>query len=249
MTEFVGELIGTFILILLGDGVVANVVLRRSKGSDAGWIVVTAGWAFAVYVAAATVAPLSGAHLNPAVTIGLYAAGRLDAGLLGAYLGGQAIGAFLGAVMVFLVYKLQFDATDDAAGKLGVFCTGPAIRSPGWNLLCETVGTFVLILAVLWMAPASIVGATAPKLGLGAVGLLPVSLTVFAIGLSLGGPTGYAINPARDLFPRLAHQVLPVPGKGSSDWGYAWVPIVGPILGALLAALLVGLVPVPPIAG
>jgi glycerol uptake facilitator protein len=130
-----------------------------------------------------------------------------------------------------------------------VFGTGPAIRSPGWNLLCETIGTFVLILAVLWMAPAAIEGATAPKLGLGAVGLLPVALTVFAIGLSLGGPTGYAINPARDLFPRLAHQVLPIPGKGPSDWGYAWVPIVGPILGALLAALLAGLVTVPPLGG
>lgn len=249
MTEFIGELIGTFLLILLGDGVVANVVLRRSKGSDAGWIVITAGWAFAVYVAAATVAPLSGAHLNPAVTVGLYSAGKLDAGLIPAYLAGQAIGAFLGAVAVFLTYKLQFDATDDPAGKLGVFCTGPAIRSPGWNLFCETIGTFVLILAVLWMAPAVIEGATAPKLGLGAVGLLPVALTVFAIGLSLGGPTGYAINPARDLFPRLAHQVLPIPGKGPSDWGYAWVPIVGPILGALLAALLAGVVPVPPIGG
>lgn len=250
MNEFIGELIGTALLILLGDGVVANVVLRGTKGHAAGWIVITAGWGWAVYVAAAIVAPLSGAHLNPAVTLGLLAAGKLEAAMLAPYLGGQILGAFLGAVLVYLVYRPQFAATDDTAAKLGVFATGPAIRDPGSNLLCEVVGTFVLILAVLWMAPASLAMAaadpsSAPKLGLGAVGLLPVALTVFAIGLSLGGPTGYAINPARDLMPRLAHALLPIPGKGSSDWGYAWIPVVGPIVGALLAALLARAVVVP----
>lgn len=245
MTEFLGELIGTALLILLGDGVVANVVLRGTKGHAAGWIVIATGWGVAVYVAAATVAPLSGAHLNPAVTLGLLLAGKLAPSLVATYLAGQCLGAFLGAVLVFLTYRLQFTATEDAGAKLAVFCTVPEIRSPGWNLLCEIIGTFVLILAVLWMAPAALSADSSVKLGLGAVGLLPVALVVFGIGLSLGGPTGYAINPARDLMPRLAHFLLPIPGKGASDWGYAWVPVVGPLVGAALAALLALAVPMP----
>jgi glycerol uptake facilitator protein len=247
MTEFLGELVGTALLILLGDGVVANVVLKGTKGNNGGWIVVAAGWGVAVYVAAACTAPLTGAHLNPAVTIGLFAAGKLGAGMLGPYLAGQFLGAFLGAVLVYLTYKPHFDASDDPAGKLGVFATAPAIRSPGWNLLCEIVGTFVLIFAVLRMAPAALELAAdpsiPPKLGLGAVGILPIALVVLGIGLSLGGPTGYAINPARDLAPRLAHAVLPIRGKGGSDWGYAWVPVVGPVLGAVLAALVSNALP------
>jgi glycerol uptake facilitator protein len=249
MTEFWGELVGTMILVLLGDGVCANVNLTRTKGHASGWIVIAAGWAMAVYVAASCVAPLTGAHLNPAVTIGLFAAGKLDAGLVPPYLGGQFIGAFLGAVLVWVAYRKHFDERNDPGALLGTFATGPAIRAPFWNLTCEVIGTFVLIFAVLRMAPAALEMASldptaAPKLGLGAVGLLPIALVVFGIGLSLGGPTGYAINPARDLAPRLAHAVLPIPNKGTSDWGYAWVPIVGPILGAVLAATVSSLLPV-----
>jgi glycerol uptake facilitator len=251
MTEFLGEFVGTALLILLGDGVVANVLLRQTKGHAAGWIVITAGWGIAVYVAASCVAPLTGAHLNPAVTIGLLAAGKLDAALVAPYLAGQFLGAFVGAVLVWLTYRPHFEASDDQGAMLGVFATGPAIRSPGWNLLCEVVGTFVLIFAVLRMADPSLSllntgGLQSGKLGLGAVGILPVALVVFGIGLSLGGPTGYAINPARDLAPRLAHYLLPIRGKGHSDWDYAWVPIVGPLLGAVLAALLSRSLPVPP---
>ena len=245
MNEFIGELIGTALLILLGDGVVANVVLKGTKGHAGGWIVIAAGWGVAVYVAAATVAPLSGAHLNPAVTLGLLIFGKLAPALVAPYLAGQCLGAFVGATLVFLTYRLQFAATDDSGAKLAVFCTGPEIRSPIWNWLCEVVGTFVLILAVLWMAPAALSAESTAKLGLGAVGLLPVSLVVFGIGLSLGGPTGYAINPARDLMPRLAHAVLPIPGKRDSDWGYAWVPVTGPLVGAVLAAVLALSVPLP----
>lgn len=243
MTEFLGEFVGTALLVLLGDGVVANVVLRGTKGHSSGWIVIATGWGLAVYVAAACTAPLSGAHLNPAVTLGLFAAGKLTSDLVATYLIAQFLGAFVGAVLVYLSYQPHFAASDSATDKLGVFCTIPAIRSKPWNLSCEMVGTFVLVFAVLRMAPAAFEwsaasGAPTPRLGLGAVGILPVALVVFAIGLSLGGPTGYAINPARDLAPRLAHMLLPIPNKGTSDWGYAWIPIVGPTIGALLAAAL-----------
>jgi glycerol uptake facilitator protein len=243
MTEFWGELVGTALLVLLGNGVVANVCLKATKGHASGWIVIAAGWGVAVYIAASCVAPLTGAHLNPAVTVGLLAAGKLDAGLVAPYLGGQFVGAFLGAVLVWLVYREHYrETTHDPAAVLGTFATGPAIRAPFWNLLCEIVGTFVLVFAVLRMAPAALEMAAIaptdpPKLGLGAVGLLPIALVVFGIGLSLGGPTGYAINPARDLAPRLAHALLPIRGKGSSDWGYAWIPVAGPLIGAVLAAL------------
>lgn len=230
MSPFVAEFVGTVLLILLGDGVVANVVLSRTKGSAGGWIVVTAGWALAVFVGVLTVGKFSGAHLNPAVTIGLAAAGKFLWESVPMYLFAQMLGAALGAVLVWAQYRSHFAATSDPDLKLAVFCTGPAIRHTFENLLSEIVGTTVLVLAVFYMAQ--------PEMGLGAVDALPVALVVLAIGLSLGGTTGYAINPARDLAPRLMHQLLPIPGKRDSDWGYAWIPVVGPILGALLAVLI-----------
>jgi glycerol uptake facilitator protein len=254
MTQFLGEMVGTALLLLLGDGVVANVLLKDTKGHAGGWIVIAAGWGVAVYVAAACTAPLTGAHLNPAVTIGLLAAGKLGTTLAMPYLAGQFAGAFVGAVLVYLVYRPHFVVSDSPQDKLGIFCTAPAIRAPVWNLLCEVVGTFVLIFAVLRMSPVSLEWASAdpnaaPKLGLGAVGVLPVALVVLGIGLSLGGPTGYAINPARDLAPRLAHWLLPIPGKGRSDWGYAWIPALGPVLGAVLAAIVSTNLPTPSAGG
>lgn len=228
MSPFLAEILGTALLILLGDGVVANVVLSRTKGNSSGWIVITAGWALAVFVGVITVGQFSGAHLNPAVSIGLAAAGKFPWADVPLYIAAQSLGAALGAFLVWAQYRSHFAATVDPDGKLAVFCTGPAIRNPLENLLCETVGTFVLVLAVLFMVKAEV--------GLGAVDALPVALVVFAIGLSLGGTTGYAINPARDLMPRLVHQLLPIPGKRDSDWSYAWIPIAGPILGAFLAA-------------
>lgn len=230
MTPFIGEVIGTMLLLLLGDGVVANVVLRGTKGENSGWIVITFGWAMAVFVAVFTVAAASGAHLNPAVTVGLAVAGKFAWGEVPLYIAAQLLGAFLGAVLAWLQYRPHFGLTDDPATKLAVFSTGPAVRAPLDNVVSEVIGTFVLVFAVLFLA--------APEVGLGALDALPVALVVLVIGLSLGGTTGYAINPARDLGPRVAHAVLPIPGKGSSDWGYAWVPIVGPLVGGVLAALL-----------
>lgn len=229
MTPFLGEVIGTALLLLLGDGVVANVVLRGTKGHASGWIVITLGWAMAVFVAVFTVALASGAHLNPAVTVGLAVAGKFDWGLVPMYLGAQMLGAFLGAALVWLHYRPHFALTDDPGLKLAVFATGPAVRSPLDNVVSEVIGTFVLVFAVLFLA--------APEVGLGALDALPVALVVLVIGLALGGTTGYAINPARDLGPRIAHALLPIPGKGGSDWGYAWVPVVGPLLGGLLAGI------------
>lgn len=230
MTPFVAEIVGTMLLILLGDGVVANVVLRGTKGEASGWIVITFGWAMAVFVAVFTVAAASGAHINPAVTIGLAMAGNFDWANVPVYLAGQMIGAFLGAVLVWLHYRPHFATTDDPALKLAVFSTAPAIRSTPDNFVSEVIGTFVLVFAVLYIA--------SPEVGLGALDALPVAFVVLVIGLALGGTTGYAINPARDLGPRIAHALLPIPGKGSSDWGYAWIPVVAPIVGGILAALL-----------
>jgi glycerol uptake facilitator protein len=251
MHPYLAEFVGTMLLVLLGDGVVANVVLPQTKGHGAGWIVITFGWGMAVFVAVWCVAPYSGAHLNPAVSVGLAAADRfpvtdqgLTADLVG-YIGAQLLGAIAGATLVFAFYRDHYAASSDPGAKLATFATGPAIRRMSSNLLSETVGAGVLVLAVLLAAEPSITmgegatGAVEPatmKLGLGALGALPVGLLVFSIGLSLGGTTGYAINPARDLGPRIAHAVLPVPGKGGSDWGYAWIPVVGPLLGGLLAA-------------
>lgn len=230
MSPFLAEVVGTALLIVLGDGVVANVVLNRTKGHGGGWIVITAGWALAVYVGVITVGQFSGAHLNPAVTIGLASAGKFAWELVPMYVAAQMLGAVIGATLVWLQYRWHFVETSDPDSKLAVFCTGPAIRQPIENLLCEIIGTAVLMLGVLYMAK--------PAVGLGAVDALPIALVVLAIGLSLGGTTGYAINPARDLAPRLMHQLLPIPGKRDSDWQYAWIPIAGPILGAFLAVMI-----------
>jgi glycerol uptake facilitator protein len=231
MSSFTGELIGTALLILLGNGVVANVALKGTKGSGSGWIVITFGWGMAVFVAVAVVARASGAHINPAVSLALATSGNLPWAQVPLYWTAQVLGAMLGALLVFLVYRRHFESTDDADAKLAAFCTAPAIRGVFDNFFSELVGTLVLALAVLEMAR--------PDVGLGALDALPVGLLVLAIGLSLGGTTGYAINPARDLGPRLVHALLPgsaLGGKRDSDFGYAWVPVVGPLAGALLAA-------------
>lgn len=230
MNNFVAELIGTGILIILGDGVVGGVLLARSKAQNAGWIVITAGWGFAVAIAVYAVGSFSGAHINPAVTIGFAANGTIEWADVPVYLAGQFVGAFIGAVVVYLHYLPHWRETEDPGLKLAVFSTGPAIRNTGSNLMSEIIGTFVLVFGVL-----AIVANAAP----GDSGLTPllIGILVFSIGLSLGGPTGYAINPARDLGPRIAHAVLPIAGKGSSDWEYSWIPVVGPIIGGVLGAL------------
>jgi len=231
MNPFLGEVIGTALLILLGNGVVANVVLNQTKGQNSGWIVITWGWGMAVFVAVFTVAAFSGAHLNPAVSVGLAMAGKFEWVRVPTYVLAQFIGAFSGSFLVWLIYRPHFAVTEDMDLKLAVFCTGPAIRSTSSNLVSEIVGTFVLVFAVLFLAVS--------VFGLGALDALPVGLLVLAIGLSLGGTTGYAINPARDLGPRIMHAILPMPGgKRDSDWGYAWIPVVGPLIGAVLAGLL-----------
>jgi glycerol uptake facilitator protein len=245
MNDYLAEFIGTAILILLGNGVVANVVLNRTKGHQAGWIVITAGWGFAVFVAVLCVGEFSGAHLNPAVSIALAVAEReFPWEEVPGYIAAQMAGAIVGTVLVYLCYKPHYDATEDADAKLATFCTGPAIRSMPANFLSEVVGTFILVATALLAVKTSfdlkVPGMTSPesvKVGLGSLGALPVGLVVFSIGLSLGGTTGYAINPARDLGPRIAHAILPIPGKRDSDWSYAWVPVLGPIAGAVLAAL------------
>jgi glycerol uptake facilitator protein len=228
-SPFLGEFFGTALIVLLGDGVVANVILKNTKGASGGLIVITAGWAVAVFVGVVVASGVSGAHLNPAITLALAAAGKFPWSKVGHYVVAQMFGACFGAFLVWLHYKPHFDITEDADAKLGVFCTGPQIRSPMSNLLSEVIGTFVLVFAVLHVS--------SPKGGLGSLDALPVALVVLGIGLSLGGTTGYAINPARDLGPRLMHALLPIPGKRSSDWGYAWIPVGGPILGGLLAVL------------
>jgi glycerol uptake facilitator protein len=230
MTAFIGELVGTALLIILGDGVVANVVLQKTKGNNSGWIVITIGWAMAVFVGILTSAAASGAHLNPAVTIAMAAIGKFEWALVPTYIAAQLLGAFLGAIIVLLSYQQHFNETENAADKLAVFSTGPAIRNTVHNLISEIIGTFVLVFAVLKIA--------APANNLGALDALPVAFIVLAIGLSLGGTTGYAINPARDLGPRIAHTFLPIKNKGGSDWGYSWIPVIGPILGGLIAAFL-----------
>jgi len=231
VSPFLGEVLGTAILILLGDGVVANVLLNRSKGQNGGWIVITTGWALAVAIAAYVTGHVSGAHINPAVTLGLAAIGQFPWSQVPSYIIAQFLGAFLGAVLVYLAYLPHWAVTDDAELKLAVFSTAPAVRSPGANLVTEIIGTAMLVLGVLGIShPANqLAGGLSPLL---------VGFLVWAIGLSLGGPTGYAINPARDLGPRIAHAVLPIPGKGGSDWGYAWIPVVGPVIGGILGALL-----------
>lgn len=234
MNIFLAETIGTMILILLGDGVVANVVLAKNKGEGGGgggaWIVITAGWGFGVAMGVYASGFISGGHINPAVTIPFAVAGIIPWGQVPAYLAGEFLGAFIGAILVWLAYYKHFEETEDPGLKLAVFCTGPAIRHYGWNLVTEIVGTFMLLLGVFGIFNAN------NGIGSG-VGPYAVGILVFGIGLSLGGPTGYAINPARDLSPRIAHAILPIPGKRDSDWGYSWVPVVGPIIGGIIGAL------------
>ena len=237
------EMIGTMILVLLGDGVVANVLLARSKGQNSGWIVITTGWAVAVMIAVYAVGRISGAHLNPAVTVGLASIGSFPWAEVPGYIAAQLIGGFLGAVLMWLAYHPHWAPTTDADLKLAVFSTGPAIRNPVANVLTEVIGTAVLLFGILAIADNAQMLTRAGDVDLSVVfshGLQPmlVGILVLGIGLSLGGPTGYAINPARDLGPRLAHFVLPIPGKRDSDWSYAWVPIVGPLIGGALGAVL-----------
>jgi len=236
MSPILAEVFGTAVLIILGDGVVANVVLQRSKGQNSGWIVITAGWAAAVTIAVYCVNAISGAHLNPAVTIALATTGAFDWAKVPMYIVAQIAGGFIGGVVVWLAYLPHWKATPDPVSKLSVFSTTPAIRQPGANLVAEIIGGFMLVLALLAvLSPSNFVPGSDLAKGFGP---LLVGVIVMAIGLSLGGPTGYAINPARDLGPRIAHAVLPIDGKGGSDWGYSWIPIVGPIIGGVLGALL-----------
>ena len=238
MTPFIAEILGTMLMILLGNGVVANVVLKGTKGNNSGWIVISTAWAFAVFVGVTVAGPISGAHLNPIVTLGLALIGKFAWSQVAPYVLAQMIGAMLGAILVWVSHKDHFAATEDEGGKLACFSTGPAIRNYSSNLMSEIIATFVLIFVIFYIAGPEMIMSSDPSatIGLGTVGALPVAILVWAIGLSLGGTTGYAINPARDLGPRIIHALLPI--KGSSDWSYAWVPFIGPIIGSSLAAAL-----------
>jgi len=227
MNIFLYEFLGTALLILFGNGVVANVVLNKSKGQNSGWIVIAFGWCIAVFVGVFASSKGSGAHLNPIVTLTMAYLGRISWLVVPAYFAGQMLGAFIGAVLVWLAYKQHFDATENPDAKLAVFCTHPAIRNGFYNMLTEIIGSFALITGVLYLA--------SPAENMGSIEALPVSLLVLGIGLSFGGPTGYAVNPARDLAPRIAHFLLPIQGKRNSDWGYALIPVLGPIIGGMLA--------------
>jgi len=228
MKPFFAEFFGTAMIIVFGGGVVSNVLLNKTKGNNSGWIVITFGWAVGVFTGVLIAAPFSGAHLNPAVTLGLAIVNKFSWSNVPLYVCAQILGAMFGALLVWLAYKKHFDATEDGDSKLSVFSTMPNIRSYWYNVITEIIGTYVLVLAVLYMAE--------PEVGLGSLNALPVALVVLGLGLSLGGPTGYAINPARDLGPRIMHFLLPIPNKRDSDWSYSWVPILGPLLGAALAA-------------
>lgn len=237
MTPFIAEIIATMILILLGNGVVANVVLTGTKGNGGGWIVITTGWALAVFAGVVIAGPYSGAHLNPAVTIGLAVGGKFDWAQVPSYILAQMIGAMLGAFFVWVMYKDHYTNTSDRGLKAATFYTSPAIRNTSLNLISEILGTFVLIFAVFYFTNAEF-GEDKTPIGLGSLGAIPVAFIVWSIGLSLGGTTGYAINPARDLGPRIVYSLLPFKDKDKKDWKYAWVPILGPVLGALVAASL-----------
>ncbi|MDF2703362.1 MAG: family channel protein [Rubrobacteraceae bacterium] len=228
MEAYLGEFIGTMILIILGDGVVAGVLLRNSKAENSGWVVITLGWGMAVAVAVYCVVQFSGAHINPAVTIGFAVSGQFDWAQVPGYIIAQMLGAFVGAVLVWLAYLPHWAETADPGLKLGVFSTAPAIYNTPANIITEIIGTFMLVFGVFGIIANDLAGGLAPLL---------IGLLVLGIGLSLGGPTGYAINPARDLGPRIAHAVLPIAGKGGSDWGYSWIPVVAPIVGGILGAL------------
>ncbi len=232
MHPYLAECIGTCLLVSFGNGVVANTLLQHSKGRNGGWIVISFGWAMAVFIGVFSAAPYSGSHLNPAVTICFALLGKFDWSLVPGYILAQLVGAYIGATLVWLIYYPHFSRENDPGATLAVFCTAPAIRSPFHNFLTEAIATALFLLAVLFIV--------APGNSLGALDALPVALVVLAVGLSMGGPTGYAINPARDLGPRLAHATLPVAGKGASDWAYAWVPVAGPTAGAAIAALVFG---------
>ena len=241
MIEYFAEFAGTFLLILLGNGVVANVVLKNTKGAGGGWIVISAGWSMGVFVAVLVTGTLSGAHLNPAVTLGVAMSGLFEWSKVPGFILAQMLGAMAGAVTVYAFYKDHFSITEDSDTKMACFCTIPNIRNRWRNFLSETIGTFVLIFAVLFIHLPTLeingIGHDA-KVGLGSLEALPVALLVFAIGLSLGGTTGYAINPARDLGPRIVHALLPIKQKRDSDWGYSWIPVLGPVTGMLIAVLL-----------
>lgn len=240
MSPFIAELIGTMLLMLLGNGVVANVVLDKTKGNNGGWLLINLAWGFSVYIAVVVAGPYSGAHINPAVTLGLATAGVFEWNLVGTYITAQMIGAALGASLVWLAYKDHYFQTEDTGAKLATFSTGPAIRNNLSNIITEAIGTFVLVFVVLYIAGPSFSADNIEnaQIGLGSLGALPVALLVTVIGMSLGGPTGYAINPARDLAPRIMHAILPMGKKGSGDWSYSWIPVMGPILGGVLAAVL-----------
>lgn len=229
MSAYMGEVVGTAILILLGDGVVAGCLLNKSKSQNAGWIVITWAWALAVLMGVLAVGRISGAHFNPAVTIGLASVGAFDWAMVPGYIGAQMVGAIIGATLVWLMYLPHWEQTEDKGAKLGIFCTAPAIRNTTGNFISEFIGTFMLTFGIMSIG--------ANKLADG-MGPFMVALLILAIGLSLGGPTGYAINPARDLGPRIAHAILPIAGKGDSDWGYAWIPVVAPILGGVAGCLI-----------
>ncbi len=233
MEVYVFEFIGTALLLLLGNGIVANAVLKDTKGGDAGWVGITIGWGVAVFVGVFVAADVSGAHLNPAVTIGFATAGKFGWSLVPGYIIAQFMGAMLGTTLVWLTYKKQYDATDDQAAILGSFANTPAIKSHFWNFITEFIATFAFVLAIFYIAGGSL---SDEPISLGSLDALPVALLVLGIGISLGGPTGYAINPARDLGPRIMHALLPIKGKGSSAWWYAWIPVFGPIAGGVAAA-------------
>jgi glycerol uptake facilitator protein len=237
MSPFVAELIGTMLMILLGDGVVANVVLKDTKGNNGGWIVITTAWGLAVFVGVVVAGPYSGAHLNPAVTLALAIAGKFAWANVIPYIIAQFAGACMGAFLVWIMYYDHFKRTNDPASILAVFCTGPAVRNYISNIASEVIGAFVLLFTIFYIAGAEITPAKTP-IGLGSIGAIPVALLVWVIGLSLGGTTGYAINPARDLGPRFMHMLLPIKGKGTSDWTYAWIPVIAPLIGASIAAVL-----------
>lgn len=230
MAMYLAEFLGTLILVLLGDGVVANVVLKKNKGEGSDWIVIATGWGLAVAMGVYVTGWVSGAHINPAVTVGLAAIGDFSWSLVPGYILAQMLGGFSGAVLVYLTYKKHFDATEDKNGKLAVFCTAPEIRDIKWNVITEIIGTAMLVIGVLGIGNGNN--------NMGALGALMVGFLVWSIGLSLGGPTGYAINPARDLGPRIAHALLPIKGKRDSDWGYALVPVIAPIIGGILGGFI-----------
>ena len=233
LTKCLFEFIGTLVLILMGDGVVANNCLKGTKGNNGGWIVITIAWGLAVMCGVLIAGPYSGAHLSPAVTLGFAVAGAFPWAHVAGYIAAQMLGAFCGATLVYIYYKDHYDITDDAVTKLGTFCTIPAIENKWRNFFCEVVATMLLIFVILAIGNAE----NTPEVGLGGIGSFPTAMLIMAVGMSLGGTTGYSLNPARDLGPRIAHALLPSKGKGGSDWGYSWVPVMGPLTGAALAAL------------